>query len=242
MYFFCNRESALILLCFDECAYMKEYKNLCDLSSCFICSLCMPDWIPAVAAHKKNYLVKKGQPVFREGDPVTGIYFVIQGRVKVHKRWDAEKEVIIRFAQKGDILGHLGLGDALFYPMSATALEPVEVCYLEMPFFKSTLAFNVRVVNELFRFFANELQDSERRMRNLVHMSVKARIAQSFLTLKKQFGLEADGYLAIELSRQDLASFSGSSYETLFKVINEFTVQKIVQFSGKRIKILKEKK
>lgn len=221
---------------------MKECNNLCDLSSCFICSLCMPDWIPAVAAHKKNYQIRKGQPIFREGDPVTGIYFVIQGKVKVHKRWDAEKEVIIRFAQKGDILGHLGLGDVSFYPMSATALEPVEVCYLEMPFFKSTLAFNVNVVTELLRFFANELQDSERRMRNLVHMSVKARIAQSFTALKKQFGQDAEGYIAIELSRQDLASFSGSSYETLFKVINEFTERKIVQFTGRRIKIVKEKK
>jgi CRP-like cAMP-binding protein len=221
---------------------MKECNNLCDLSGCFICSLCMPDWIPAVAAHKKNYQIRKGQPIFREGDPVTGIYFVIQGKVKVHKRWDAEKEVIIRFAQKGDILGHLGLGDVSFYHMSATALEPVEVCYLEMPFFKSTLAFNINVVTELLRFFANELQDSERRMRNLVHMSVKARIAQSFITLKKQFGLDAEGYIAIELSRQDLASFSGSSYETLFKVINEFTEQKMIQFTGRRAKIVKEKK
>lgn len=221
---------------------MKETKNLCDLKSCFICKLCLPDWMPAVSAHKKNYMVKKGQQIFKEGDVVSGIYFVIQGKVKVHKRWDAEKEVIIRFAQEGDILGHLGLGDVPVYPMSATALEPVVVCYLEMPFFKSTLAFNFQVVNELLRFFANELQDSERRMRNLVHMSVKARIAQSFITLKKQFGIDEDGYVGIELSRQDMASFSGSSYETLFKVINEFTTQKIIQFTGRRIKIVKEKK
>jgi CRP/FNR family transcriptional regulator len=198
--------------------------------------------MPAVSAHKKNYMVKKGQQIFKEGDIVTGIYFVIQGKVKVHKRWDAEKEMIIRFAQEGDILGHLGLGDVPVYPMSATALEPVVVCYLEMPFFKSTLAFNFPVVNELLRFFANELQDSERRMRNLVHMSVKARIAQSFLTLKKQFGTDEDGHVGIELSRQDMASFSGASYETLFKVINEFTAQKVIQFTGRRIKIVKEKK
>lgn len=221
---------------------MKECKNLCDLRSCFICRLCLPDWIPAVAVHKKNFTVKKGQQVFQEGDPVTGIYFVIQGKVKVHKRWDAGKEVIIRFARKGDILGHLGLGDVSTYPMSATALEPVTVCYLDMPFFKSTLAFNVEVVHELLRFFANELQESERRMRNLVHMSVKARIAQSFITLKEQFGVDAEGYVGIELSRQDMASFSGSSYETLFKVINEFTGQKLVRFAGKRIRLLKEQK
>jgi CRP-like cAMP-binding protein len=221
---------------------MKESKNLCGLESCFVCRLCTPEWRPAVAAHKKNYIVKKSQMVFREGDPVNGIYFVTKGKVKVHKRWDDEKEVIIRFAQQGDILGHLGLGDTPFYPMSATALEEVELCYLEMPFFRSTLSFNFNVVNELLRFFANEAKESERRMRNLVHMTVKARIAQSFIALKKQFGTDDEGYIAIELSRQDLASFSGSSYETLFKVITELTLQKIIVFSGRKVKLIKEKK
>ncbi len=221
---------------------MKENKNSCDLESCFVCKLCLPEWLPAVAAHRKNYLVKKNQAVFQEGDAVHGMYFVTKGKVKVHKRWDDEKEVIIRFAQQGDILGHLGLGDTSLYPMSATALEDVELCYLEMPFFRSTLSFNFNIVNELLRFFANEAMDSERRMRNLVHMSVKARIAQSFIALKKQFGLDKDGYIAIELSRQNLASFSGSSYETLFKVITELTLQKIIVFSGRKVKIVKEKK
>lgn len=212
------------------------------MKRCFLCSLCLEDWLPAVAVHKKNYEIKKGQQVFSEGDPVTGIYFVYSGKVKVHQRWDAEKEVIIRFAKQGDILGHLGLGDVPYYPVSTTALEPTVVCYIEMPFFRSTLSVNPGLVHGLLRFFANELQESERRMRNLVHMSVKARIAQSFLTLKRQFGLDKEGFIAMELSRQDLASFSGASYETLFKVVTEFSKQKIVQFAGKRMKVVQEKK
>lgn len=90
------------------------------------------------------------------------------------------------------------------------------------------------------RFFANELQESEKRMRNLVHMSVKARIAQSLITLKNQFGVNKDNTLNIEISRQDLASFSGSSYETLFKVMNEFTQQQLVNAAGREITIIDE--
>ena len=61
------------------------------------------------------------------------------GKVKVHKRWDDEKELITRFAQPGDIIGHLGLGNDPVYPVSATAIEQSMVCYIALPFFESTL-------------------------------------------------------------------------------------------------------
>src|SRR5690606_11589163 len=95
---------------------IKECKNTCDLKSCFLCKLCLADWLPAVEVHKKNFEVKKGQRIFSEGDLVTGIFFVYNGTIKVHKKWDKEKELIIRFAKQGDIIGHLGLGDNPTYP------------------------------------------------------------------------------------------------------------------------------
>ncbi|TZF82080.1 Crp/Fnr family transcriptional regulator [Pedobacter sp. BS3] len=219
---------------------MKEHLAECDLKRCFLCKHALPDWLPAIGAHKKSFDIKKGQQLFKEGDPVTGIYFVYSGSLKVHKRWDKEKELITRFAKEGDILGHMGLGDEAFYPVSATALEPSVVCFIGMDFFESTLRVNTELTYRLMRFFASELQKSEKRMRNLAHMSVKARIAQSFITLKNQFGLDEDGYIRIELTRQDIASFAGASYETLFKVINELTASGIIGITGKKIVLLNE--
>ncbi|MGV8878166.1 MAG: Crp/Fnr family transcriptional regulator [Sphingobacteriaceae bacterium] len=219
---------------------MKRNPNQCDLKSCFLCQACLADWLPAIAAGRKNLSIAKGRQLFKEGDPVTGIYFVYQGSVKVHKRWDQDKELIIRFARAGDVLGHLGLGTDAFYPVSTTALEPTIVCYLDMEFFESTLKVNSGFLYKLMRFFANELQESEKRMRNLAHMTVKARIAQAMISLKNQFGLTGDGCIAIELTRQDIASFSGTSYETLFKVINEFTEQQIISMNGKQLTLLRE--
>jgi CRP-like cAMP-binding protein len=212
----------------------------CDLKKCLVCQLCLKDWLPAVAVHKQNISVKKGQDIFREGDPVKGIYFIYSGNVKVHKKWGAEKDLIIRFAKAGEILGHTGLGDDSHYPVSATALEPVIVCYMEMNFFESTLHVNNALTYKLMRFIANELQESEKRVRNLVHMPVKGRIAQAFITLQSQFGVNKEGFIAIELTRQDLSSFAGASYETLFKVINEFTEEKLIKVSGKSIRINNE--
>lgn len=219
---------------------MKINKHGCDLNSCMLCRLCLKDWLPAIGANKQNFHIKKGQQIFHEGDPVEGMYFIYSGTVKVHKKWDKEKELIIRFAKKGDILGHMGLGDEAIYPVTTTALEPTIVCYISMNFFESTLRVNNELTYRLMRFFAGGLQDSEKRMRNLVHMPVKGRIAQSLITLKNQFGINNEGAINIELTRQDLSSFAGASYETLFKVINELVDERIAEVSGKSIRIVNE--
>jgi CRP-like cAMP-binding protein len=212
----------------------------CDLKTCLLCQLCLKDWLPAVMARRENISVKKGQQIFREGDPVKGIYFIYSGNVKVHKKWSEEKDLIIRFAKKGEILGHTGLGEDAHYPVSATALEPAIVCFFGMDFFESTLRVNSELTYRLMRFMASELQEAEKRVRNLVHMPVKGRIAQALITLKNQFGVTSQGFIDIEITRQDLSSFAGASYETLFKVINEFTEEKLIEVSGKSITILSE--
>lgn len=212
----------------------------CDLKSCLMCQICLKDWLPAIAAHKKNIFTRKGQDVFREGDPVKGIYFIYSGNFKVHKKWGDEKDLIIRFAKAGEILGHTGLGEDANYLVSATALEPSVVCFIEMDFFETTARVNNNFTYQLMRFMANELQESEKRVRNLVHMPVKGRIAQAFITLKNQFGVNKDGFIGIELTRQDLSSFAGASYETLFKVINEMTEEKLIEVAGKSIRITNE--
>jgi CRP-like cAMP-binding protein len=221
---------------------MEKTKHKCDLNTCFLCTTCLSDWKPAVETNKQNFQIKRGQVIFKEGDPVTGIYFVYEGHVKVHKKWDNEKELIIRFAKKGDILGHLGLESNNIYPVSATALEKTIVCFLPMDFFESSLNINNGFAIKLVRFFASELQNSEKRMRNLAHMPVKGRVAQSILSLRNQFGLDAEGCIDIELARQDLASYSGAAYESLFRAINDLVADNVIAIAGKSMSIIDEGK
>jgi len=217
---------------------MKKTKATCDLKTCLLCQLCQQEWIPAVGAQRSNFKYNKGEMIFEEGNEVKGIYFVYEGTVKVHKHWGEEKELILRFAKNGNIIGHRGLGKDLVYPVSGTAIEPTTVCFVELDFFKASLKTNYEFLYELMQFFANELKDSERNMRNLAHMTVKGRVAQALLTLEEKFGNTAAGSLNITITRQDLASFAGTTYETVFRVLNELADDKVIATDGKEIKII----
>jgi CRP-like cAMP-binding protein len=214
----------------------------CNLSSCFLCHFCIPDWKAVIAARKTTMLFKKGQQIFKEKEKVEGIFFINSGGVKVHKHWFDQKELIIRFSKQGDILGHRGFGGPEIYPVSATALQDTSVCFISNDFFESTLKVNHDLTYRLMHLYAAELQKVEIRMRNLVHMEVKGRICNALLEIQNVFGIDSDKYININIKRQDIASYAGTTYETVFKFFTELTTKKILSTDGKRIKINDVKK
>jgi CRP/FNR family transcriptional regulator len=200
----------------------------------------MPEWLTAIDSNRKMFHFQKGELLFNEGDPVSGMYFINSGIVKVHKKWGDDKELILRIANQGAIVGHRGLGNDTIYPVSATTLSNTDVCFVDLDFFMATLKVNSSYLFDLMMFFASELKESEKRMRNLAHMNTKGRIGQALLTLKEKFGTDTDGFINIDISRQDLASYSGTTYETLFKMLNEFAEEKSIYLNEKKIKILSD--
>jgi CRP-like cAMP-binding protein len=214
--------------------------NSCDLKSCLMCKLTLQEWHPAIASHKKNFIAKRGELIFDEGDPFNGVYFVTKGNVKVHKKW-GDKELILRFANDGNIFGHRGIStNNSVYPVSATALETTSLCFIGIDFFKSTLKVNHEFTYDLLLFYADELQASERKMRNLALMSVKSRLAVALIELKSQFGVDGEGCIRIALSRQDLAAYTGATYETVFRSMNELIQQNLIILRGKAVSIVDE--
>lgn len=211
----------------------------CNLSSCFLCSSCIPEWKEAIGASKQTLQFKKGKQIFQEGDKVKGIFFIYSGSVKVYKHWNAGKELILRFARAGDILGHRGFGGDDIYPISATALEETKLCFISNKFFDASLKTNPGFTYKLLQFYASELQEAEKRMRNLAHMDVKGRIAGALLHIANVYGLNEDNFIAASLSRQDISSYAGTRYETVFKFFRELSRKKIISVSGKNIKINK---
>ena len=164
-----------------------------------------------------------------------GMFFVYEGCLKVHKKWDEEKELIVRFAKQGDIVGHRGLGSDLYYPVTATAVENASVCYVDLAFFEASLKVNYNLVHELMMFFAKELKASEKNMRNLAHMPVKGRVITALIRLEEKFGVDAAGAIDINLSRQDIASLAGTTYETVFRVLTELITERLLTYAAKRI-------
>ncbi|WP_293944638.1 MULTISPECIES: Crp/Fnr family transcriptional regulator [unclassified Sphingobacterium] len=215
---------------------MKSKKaTTCD-HSCLMCRYVLKDWLGQIDLHRKQIKVKKGEQFIAEGEAVHGIYFVQSGLIKVHRNL-GDKDIIVRFAKEGDIVGHRGVSsEQAVYPISATALEPTQLCFVDLPFFMSTLRINSELSYQLMLFYADELQLSEQKMCNLVQLSVKNRLAWSLLLLHRIFGAGAsDGYIGLALSKKDLASYVGTTYETFYRMLGELVAMGAITVDGKKI-------
>ena len=156
----------------------------------------------------------------------------------MHRKWGGNKELILRFAKDGDIIGHRGLVSENIFPVTATALENGSACFIPMPFFHISLKANHDFTYNLMLFFARELQESEKKMRNMAHMSVKGRLASSLLRLEEKFGTTADGFINVQLSQQDIASYAGTTYETVFRILQEFSAGNWIEKNGKSYRLI----
>jgi len=218
---------------------MKKQKGSYDATGSFIYQKCIREWWPALDANREIIHFKKGETIFEEDSEVKGIFFMLSGVVKVHKHWGDDKELIIRFASENDILGHRGLStNNLRYPITATALADSTVCFVELDFFNATLKVNTQFTHDFMMFLADELQLSEQRMRDFVHMQVKGRVAKALLTLEKKFGVNKNGFIGFKMSRQEIAAYTGTTYETVYKLMIEFTEAGFIKTEGKDIAVM----
>lgn len=226
------------LICLKSLMILPDGLARCDQKHCFLCKHSTTPYTASIAANSQIRTFKKREVIFKEGEPTSGIFFMTGGIVKVHRQWGRNKELIIHFCSEGDILGYRGMGEGRFFTVTATALEPSTACYIELETFEQALKADHRLTYNFLNFYLDELRETEKRMAELVHLDVKGRIANTLLMLAKKFGVTDNGLLDVQLKRQDMAAYAGTTYETFFRVMDQFIKEQLIQAHGKTIRLL----
>ncbi len=217
----------------------------CTIKSCMIQRFVSPEWKLIIEKRKVVSLYKKGQILFNEGNPVTGVYFIYSGKVKIFLNSPGGKVHITRLASVGDIVGHRGFNYEKIYPASASAIEDALIGYIPMSDFIDALNNNPPLFNELLFFLGEELKRSEYKLRSFSEMTVKQRLAEALLNIRRVFGEKTIGkkkVLDAVLSRQELADMTGASIEEIIRTISQMKKEGIIQTIEKNISIKSDKK
>ena len=202
----------------------------------FLKQYCSPEWQKFVNFHTQEFLFKAKDLIFKEGDKTLGLYIVTSGKVKVITKNEAGSR-LVRLAGDGDILGHRGFGGDWTYPISAIALENTSVKFIPIEIFNQVARSNSEFTYQLMMFFAEELRLTEEK---LTQLPVKNRVAKAIYFTYKAFGFKEDepGLLAFTLSRKDMASKAGTTYETVIRVLSDLNNQQIINLENKEIRIV----
>lgn len=185
---------------------------------------------------------KKGETIFREGENIRGIFCVRNGVSKLSKTSANGKEQILKLVAKGKILGQTSVFSKESANLSATALDDMDVCFIPKTSIKGILNRNPNFAFELLEQMANDLKEADNLIINMSHRTVRQRIATALLHLKNNFGEDSDGFLRLNLSREDMANLVGTATESCIRIISEFKQKGWLHTSGKKISISKTKK
>jgi CRP-like cAMP-binding protein len=126
--------------------------------------------------------------------------------------------------------------------LSAVALEDMEVCFIPkkeiMQFFTQNNEFSMNVMKTI----CGDLKEADVHMVDMAQKSVKERLAGTLIYLEETFGIDTDGSLRLQLSREELAGMIGTATESCIRLLSELNKNNLIELVGKRIKIVDKNK
>ena len=200
------------------------------------------DELIRMAECKTSYTIKKGEPIFEEGEVTNGIYCIKDGVCKLSKLSDNGKDQIVKLVKPGELLGQRSMISDEPANLSAVALEDMEVCFIPrsevMQFFTQNNQFSMNVM----RTICDDLKGADDHMVNMAQKTVRQRLAETLIYLEDTFGKNEDGTLHIQLSREELAGMIGTATESCIRLLSELNKSDYIELIGKKIKIVDKNK
>ena len=201
---------------------------------CSLATMCLPLALQDQELDTLDSIVKRGRPLrkgemlFRQGDPFDSLYALRSGTIKTFTVDDAGVELI----------GLSGM-DGERQPVSAVALETTSVCEIPFERLDDLTATMPSLRRQVMRLMSREIRDDQQMMMLLSKKTADERIATLLINLSARF--RARGYSArsfrLAMSRNDIGNYLGLAVETVSRVFTRFQQQGLIAADGKEVEI-----
>lgn len=184
-------------------------------------------------------LLRKGEALFRQGTPFTGLFLVRSGSLKQVSSTSIEESLVTAYAMAGDLVGLDAIGQNI-YPGTTLALETTTVSVLPQERLSELGAQLPALRQQLCRNLSQEVHNERLMLRLLLRRTAEARLAYFLVAMSARF--QRRGYSAsrfqLALSRSDIGSYLGLTVETVSRTLARFHKQGLLKASGRDFHLL----
>ena len=173
-----------------------------------------------------------GQALFHEGDPVTRVFTLTRGVLKLYKLLADGRRQITGFLFPGDFLG-ISVDDE--HAFSAEALEDSRLCWFPRSRFDDFVAEQPAMERELYRMAAHELAAAQQQFVLLGRKMASERLASFLVMLEERSegpGGPGLGIVRLPMSRSDIADYLGLTKETVSRVISALKRARVIRLQA----------
>jgi len=182
----------------------------------------------------------KGVVLFVEGQTPRGIFVLCQGRVKLSISSTEGKTLILKIAERGEVLGLSATVSGKSYELTAETLAPCQVNFVKredfLRFLKEHSDACLRVAEQLSERYNSTCH--EVRALGLAH-SAGERLAKLLLEWSAKNGeaAKAEPRVNLTLTHEEISQMIGTSRETVTRLLADLKRRQIVQAKGSTLLI-----
>lgn len=174
-----------------------------------------------------------------EGDT---LFILKKGQVKVSIVSEGGREVILSLLGPGSVFGELSLLDGKPRSANVVATEETDLLMLRRADFLQLIYKTPQIATALLAELATRMRKTDRQIEGLALLDVTSRISDTLLQLATEQGAETADGVTIESrpTHQELANMSGTTRETVSRVLKRLEAQGYINRNGRKITILRE--
>ena len=180
-----------------------------------------------------------GMILFSEKDTAPGIYFVLDGQVKLSMNSSDGRRLILRIAQKGEVLGLASALSGKPCEMTAEILYPAKIAPVERKDFLSFLMRHPEVYQSVTEELSRDYSMACEQLRTVgLSGSAPEKLARLLLEWSQNGQTtECGTRFRFPLTHGEIGEFIGTSRETVTRTMSIFKSRRLVAFSGSTLTI-----
>jgi CRP-like cAMP-binding protein len=185
---------------------------------------------------------RKGQSIFDENQPSSGLHLVVQGRVEVAVPLDDGTQTVVDIFTTYDFFGEsslLGAAQVAQDAERAVALDAVTLMSWTQPEIEAQIEREPRLGVALMQMLVKRGLDYQERMESFALDKTPERVVRSLLRFAERLGTRTeDGSLKIPpLTHQIISEYVGTSREIVTFQMNYLRQKGLIQYSRKGIQV-----
>ncbi len=181
--------------------------------------------------------LRKGETLFREGDPALGFYVLRTGAVAVRRVTPQGREHVIAVFREGDSFAEAAPPGCV-YPADAVAVSTAQVLLIRWDGFRDLIAHQPDLALRILGSMSMHLRYLIQRLDDLRFRQVEARLAHWLLKEAERAPGDPQPEIRLAQPKRVLAAELGFAPETLSRAFARFREETLIAVRGPRIRLL----
>ncbi len=208
------------------------------LRACHMFAATPEEDLQVIAAFVRQRAVRKGEFVFREGQPVEGFYIVRTGAISVQRTTPDGQEKVIHVFRSGESFAEAALAGEVGYPADALAVEPGDLLFVPRAEFVGFIKSHPDLALRMLASMSNHLRTLVNALEDVRSRDVETRLANWLLARCPQPRTQKPVKVVLDVTKTVLASELGARNETLSRALAKLRDAGHVGVEGKIIHVL----